>query len=159
MLNDCNFIGHLGKDPECGMTGSGIPFARFSIAVTKKWKDQQTGEKKEQTEWIPVTLWRGLAEIAGKYLHKGDKVFIKGEFHTRKWEKDGVTRYATDIIGQDMVMLNTKSGGGAPPPDESTAPPARKASGKPEHRGDGPTDDAPEENKVPSSDATDDLPF
>src|SRR6185503_2938113 len=84
----------------------------FTVATSESYKDKTTGDKKEITEWHNIVLWRGLAEIAAKYLHKGDMVYIEGKLRTRSWEKEGVTRYTTEIIGDNMTMLSTKPGGG-----------------------------------------------
>lgn len=108
MLNKVQLIGRLGKDPEVRNLDNGACVASFSVATTDSWKDKATGEKKEATEWHNIVLWRGLAEIAQKYLHKGDLVFIEGKSVTRKWEKDGVTRYTTEVIGNEMKMLGGK---------------------------------------------------
>ncbi len=86
--------------------------ANFSIATSESYRDRTTGERKEVTEWHNIVLWRGLAEVAQKYLHKGDQVFIEGKLRTRSWEKDGVTRYTTEIVADNMTMLSPKTGGG-----------------------------------------------
>jgi single-strand DNA-binding protein len=86
--------------------------ANFSIATSESYKDRTTGEKKEITEWHNIVLWRGLAEIAQKFLRKGDMVYIEGKLRTRSWEKEGVTRYTTEIVADNMNMLSPKSGGG-----------------------------------------------
>ena len=96
-VNKAILIGHLGKDPEIRNFESGATLATFSMATTESYKDKTTGEKKEITEWHNIVLWRGLAEIAAKYLHKGDMVYIEGKIRTRSYEKDGVTKYITEI--------------------------------------------------------------
>jgi single-strand DNA-binding protein len=83
------------------------------MATSETYKDRVTGEKKEITDWHNIVLWRGLAEIAQKYLHKGDMVYIEGKMRTRSWEKDGVTRYTTEVIGDNMTMLSTQRSGGS----------------------------------------------
>jgi single-strand DNA-binding protein len=108
-LNQCNIIGRLGQDPEMRYTGSGDAVANLSIAVSEKWKDKQTGEPKEQTEWIRVVLFKRQAELAGEYLHKGSLVYISGKMKTRKYEKDGQTHYSTEIQGREMQFLSPKS--------------------------------------------------
>lgn len=129
-------IGNLGKDPEVRYTASGDPIANFSIACTESWKDKQTGEKKEMTEWVRISVFGKLAEICGQYLKKGSQVYIEGSLRTRKWtDKDGVERYTTEIRCDDMKMLgsrpqgqgqqggNDSSDGGqsdyAPPPEKN----------------------------------------
>lgn len=112
-LNRCEFIGNLGKDPEVRTIDSGKKVANLSIACTETWK--KDGEKQERTEWVRVTIWGPLAEIAEKYLHKGSKVYIAGKMQTRKYEKDGIERYATEIVLQGfdstLIMLDGKQGG------------------------------------------------
>lgn len=108
-LNRVHLIGRLGKDPEVRHLENGTKVANFSVATSETYKDKNTGEKKETTEWHSVVLWRGLADIAEKYLNKGDMVYIEGKLRTRSWEKDGVTRYTTEIVGDNMKMLSSKS--------------------------------------------------
>ena len=112
-VNKVILIGRLGKDPEVRNLDNGAVVANFSIATSESYKDRTTGEKKEITEWHNIVLWRGLAEIAQKFLHKGDLVYIEGKLRTRSWEKDGVTRYTTEIVADNMNMLSPKTGGGA----------------------------------------------
>ena len=122
-VNKVILVGNLGKDPEVRSLENGIKVASFSLATSESWKDKTTGEKKTVTEWSNITLWKGLAEIAEKYLKKGSQVYIEGKLKTRSWEKDGVTRYTTDIIGHNLVMLG-QSGGGSTQRDE--APPVEE---------------------------------
>lgn len=112
-VNKVILIGRLGKDPEVRNLDNGAVVANFSIATSESYKDRTTGEKKEITEWHNIVLWRGLAEIAQKYLRKGDMVYIEGKLRTRSWEKEGVTRYTTEIVADNMNMLSPKTGGGA----------------------------------------------
>lgn len=111
-VNKVIIVGRLGKDPEIRHLESGVAVASFSVATSETYKDRTTGEKKEITEWHNVVLWRGLAEVAEKYLNKGDMVYIEGKLRTRSWEKDGVTRYTTEVVGDNMTMLSPKSSGG-----------------------------------------------
>lgn len=117
-LNNCQFIGNLGADPEVRSVGDS-KVANIRIAVNEKWKDRTTGEKREKTEWVPVTIWGPVAGIAEQYLRKGSKVFISGKFQTRKWQdKDGNDRYTTEVVvqgfGGQMIMLDSagSTGGG-----------------------------------------------
>jgi single-strand DNA-binding protein len=110
-VNKVILIGNLGKDPEVRHLDNGASVANFSIATTETYKDRNSGERVEQTEWHNIVLWRGLAEVAEKYLKKGDSVFIEGKLRTRSWEKDGVTRYTTEVVGDQMTMLGGKKGG------------------------------------------------
>ena len=133
-VNKCIFIGNLGKDPEMKYTASGEAICNFSIACTESWKDKQTGEKKEQTEWVRISFFGKLAEICGQYLKKGSQVYIEGSMRTRKWtDKDGQERYTTEIRGDEMKMLGSKpegrhqqSGDGYAPAPQSrqAAPPS-----------------------------------
>lgn len=114
MLNQCQFIGNLGRDPEVKSTQSGDKVANLTIACTDKWKSAD-GERKERTTWVPVVIWGALAGIAEKYLRKGSKVFIQGKFSVRKWhDKDGNDRYTTEVVlqgpGAVLTMLDGPSG-------------------------------------------------
>ncbi|NCA72909.1 MAG: single-stranded DNA-binding protein, partial [Sphingobacteriia bacterium] len=102
-INKVILIGNLGADPEIRYTPSGDAVATLRIATSETWKDKQTGERMERTEWHRVILWRRLAEIAGQYLHKGSKVYIEGKLQTRKWtDQSGQDRYTTEIVGNEM---------------------------------------------------------
>src|SRR6188474_1789884 len=109
-VNKVILVGRVGKEPEVRNFESGKSLVTFSMATSETYKDKTTGEKKEVTEWHNIVLWRGLAEIAQKYLHKGDLVYIEGKLRTRSWEKDGVTRYTTEVVGDNMTMLGTRGG-------------------------------------------------
>src|SRR5688572_10348772 len=111
-VNKVILVGRLGKDPEVRNLDNGATVANFTVATSESYKDKTTGEKKEITEWHNIVLWRGLAEVAQKYLHKGDMIYVEGKLRTRSWEKDGVTRYTTEIIADNMTMLSTRGGGG-----------------------------------------------
>jgi single-strand DNA-binding protein len=114
-LNQVNLIGRVGGDPEVRTLPSGDAVANLSIATSEKWKDKQTGEQKEATEWHKVVFFGKLAEIVGEYVRKGALLYVGGSLRTRKYEKDGVTHYATEIKAADMRMLGSKSdsqGGG-----------------------------------------------
>jgi single-strand DNA-binding protein len=107
-LNKVMLIGHLGSDPETRYTPDGTPVCNFSIATSEKWNDKATGEKKERTEWHRIVVWRRLAEICGEYLSKGRQVYVEGKLQTRPWEKDGITRYTTEIIANDVHFLGKR---------------------------------------------------
>jgi len=112
-INKVIIIGSLGRDPELRQTAGGSAVANLNIATTEAWKDKQTGEKKETTEWHRVVLFGKTAEIAGEYLKKGRTVYIEGRLQTRKWQdKDGADRYSTEIVGSDMQMLGGGEGRG-----------------------------------------------
>lgn len=110
-VNKVILIGNLGKDPEVKYFPNGDAFCNTTLATSESWTDKQSGEKKERTEWHNVVLTRKLAEIAGQYLKKGAKIYVEGSLRTRKWEKDGVERYTTEIVVQDMQMLDGRGGG------------------------------------------------
>ena len=111
-VNRAIIVGQLGKDPEMRYTADGKAIANFSVATSEQWKDKQTGEKQEKTEWHRISIFGKLAEIAGEYLRKGSQVYLEGKIQTRKWQdKDGQDRYTTEIIADQMQMLGGKSGG------------------------------------------------
>lgn len=112
-VNKVILIGNLGNDPELRYMPNGNPVATLSIATSSSWKDRNSGEQQTRTEWHRVVLFNKLGEIAGEYLKKGSKVFIEGELRTRKWQdKSGQDRYTTEIVGNEMQMLDSRSGGG-----------------------------------------------
>ncbi len=112
-LNKVMLIGNLGKDPEVRAIPSGAKVANFSIATTESYTDKN-GQKVDKTEWHNIVLWRGLAEVAEKYLHKGGQVYIEGRLQTRSWEDaNQQKRYTTEIIGDSMVLLGRPGGAGA----------------------------------------------
>ena len=139
-VNKVIIIGNLGQDPETRYMPSGSAVTNFTVATNESWKDKQTGEQKERTEWHRVSMFNRLAEVAAEYLRKGSQVYIEGKLRTRKWQgKDGNDRYTTEIIADEMQMLggggefgggsrgggsgggDDKGGGSAPPqpgPDE-----------------------------------------
>ena len=107
-VNKVILIGNLGKDPEVRHLENGAVVANFSIATSENYKDRKTGEKVSQTEWHNIVAWRGLAEIAEKYLKKGAKVYIEGKLKTRTWQdKDGNNRYSTEVITDNLTMLGS----------------------------------------------------
>ncbi len=112
MLNKVTLIGNLGADPEVRFMPSGGSVANVNLATTRRWKDKQSGERKEATEWHRVIFFNRLAEIAGEYLKKGSQIYIEGRLQTRKWQdKDGQDRYTTEILAEELHMLGSKSGG------------------------------------------------
>ncbi|MDP2751451.1 MAG: single-stranded DNA-binding protein, partial [Rhodocyclaceae bacterium] len=124
-LNKVTLIGNLGKDPEVRYMPNGEAATEVTIATSEAWKDKNTGEQKETTEWHRVKFYRRLAEVAGQYLKKGSQVYIEGKLQTRKWQdKDGQDRYTTEIIASEMKMLGRREGMGDP---VSAPPPTRDA--------------------------------
>jgi single-strand DNA-binding protein len=111
-INKVILIGNLGADPETRAMPSGTTVANMRIATSESWKDKQTGDMKEQTEWHNVAMFGRLAEIAGEYLRKGSQVYIEGRLRTRKWQdKQGNDRYTTEIVANEMQMLGGRGGG------------------------------------------------
>jgi single-strand DNA-binding protein len=112
-VNKVILVGNLGKDPENRYMPNGKAVTNFSIATSESWKDKQTGEQREQTEWHNIVMYERLAEIAAEYLKKGSQVYIEGKLRTRKWQdKEGRDRYTTEIIANEMQMLGSRQGGG-----------------------------------------------
>ena len=106
-VNKVILIGNLGKDPEVRRLENGAVVANFSLATSEVYTDRSTGEKKEITDWHDVVLWRGLAEVAEKYLRKGVKIYVEGKLKKRSWQdKDGQTRYSIEVIGDEMTILS-----------------------------------------------------
>jgi len=119
-VNKVILVGNLGRDPETRYSPDGAAITNVSVATTSQWKDKNTGEKREETEWHRVAFFGRLAEIAGEYLKKGSQVYVEGRLRTRKWQdKDGQDRYTTEIVADAMQMLGTRGGGaGGPAPDD-----------------------------------------
>jgi len=141
-VNKVILVGNLGRDPEIRTLESGVKVARFSVATTESYNDRNTGQRVDQTEWHNIVLWRGLAEIAEKYLRKGSQVYIEGKLQTRSYQdKDGITKYSTEVVGQNMNML-----GGRSTPNEAGYEPSNQTT-------------APPDNPVDLPEETDDLPF
>ncbi len=130
-INKVILIGHLGQDPEVRYMPNGNAVANVSIATSESWKDKSSGEQQERTEWHRVVFFRRLAEIVGEYLKKGSKVYIEGKLQTRKWQdKNGQDRYTTEIIADQMQMLDSRGGSsaefehrGSAPSQSNSAPP------------------------------------
>jgi single-strand DNA-binding protein len=111
-INKVILVGNLGGDPEVRYTPAGAAIANVTIATSDTWKDKTTGQKQERTEWHRVVFFNRLGEIAGEYLKKGSKVYIEGRLQTRKWQdKEGADRYTTEIVGNEMQMLDSNQGG------------------------------------------------
>ena len=108
-INKAILIGNVGQDPEVRYMPSGGAVTNLTLATSESWKDKQTGQQQERTEWHRVVFFNRLAEIAGEYLKKGSKVYIEGTLRTREWEKEGVKRYTTEIVASVMQMLDSRS--------------------------------------------------
>ena len=108
-VNKVILVGRLGKDPEVRNLENGATVANFTLATSESYKDRTTGEKKEVTEWHNIVLWKGLAEISQKYLHKGDMVYIEGKLRTRSWDQpNGQRNFRTEIVASEMIMLGPR---------------------------------------------------
>ena len=111
-VNKVILIGNLGNDPELRYTPSGSAVANITLATSESWRDKQSGEQQERTEWHRVVFFNRLAEIVGEYLRKGSKIYVEGSLRTRKWQdKAGIERYTTEIVAAEMHMLDRKGGG------------------------------------------------
>lgn len=149
-INKVILVGNLGNDPEIRYAPSGDAIANLSIATSESWKDKNTGEKKEKTEWHRVVLFGKKAELAGEYLRKGSKVYLEGKLQTRKWtDKEGQDKYTTEVVlqnyGGEMQFLDSRSGGeySAPAPSQAQSAPAASAPAKQPAMADDFDDDIP----------------
>ncbi len=134
-INKVILVGNVGQDPETRYMPNGNAVTNLSLATSETWKDKNTGEQQERTEWHRVTFYQRLAEIVAEYVKKGSKLYVEGRLQTRSWEQDGVKKYATDIIANEMQMLDSRGSAGdsyspsqsqaAPPPKNET--PAQQA--------------------------------
>lgn len=168
-VNKVILVGNLGGDPEVKYTGGGTAVCTLSVATSENWKDKQTGEQQERTEWHRVKMFGRLAEIAGEYLKKGRQVYIEGSLRTDKYtDKDGIERFSTDIIANEMQMLGGKPGGEAggggggmsrERPERSSAPRGGGGNygGGQDRGGGGGRAPAPQPNNAPFDD--DEIPF
>ncbi|MES9815688.1 MAG: single-stranded DNA-binding protein [Candidatus Thiodiazotropha sp.] len=144
-INKVILIGNLGKDPETRYMPSGGAVTNVTLATSESWKDKNTGEQQERTEWHRVVFFNRLGEIAGEYLKKGSKVYVEGSLRTRKWQgQDGQDRYTTEIVASEMQMLDSRGG------SASFDAPQAQAASKPQQS-------AP--TSVPDNDFDDDIPF
>jgi single-strand DNA-binding protein len=142
-INKVILVGHLGADPETRSMPSGTSVSNLRVATSESWKDKQSGEQKERTEWHNVALFGRLGEIAAEYLRKGSQVYIEGSLRTRKWQdKEGRDRYTTEIIANDMQMLGGRAGagGGGAAAGGGGEMRERAPSPEPAHAGAGPSD-------------------
>ncbi len=154
-VNKVILIGNLGKDPEVRHLESGVGVANFSLATSETYKDRKTGERVSQTEWHNVVLWRGLADVAEKYLKKGDKIYIEGKLRTRSWQdQQGNNRYTTEIIADNMTMLGKATDRNTIDSESSNTPQPKENNSNIENK----TEKLSEEFSSPE-DENDDLPF
>jgi single-strand DNA-binding protein len=162
-VNKVILIGNIGKDPEVKYFPNGDAFCNLTLATSETWNDKSSGEKKEKTEWHNVVFTRKLAEIVGQYVKKGAKLYVEGSLRTRKWQdKEGQDRYTTEILVNDMQMLDGRGGGGggggmSDDDYSQSAPPTRSA---PPSRSSAPSR-APQPQSAPPAEhfEDDDIPF
>jgi len=133
-INKVILIGNCGQDPETRYMPSGGAVTNLTLATSESWKDKQTGQQQERTEWHRVVFFNRLGEIAGEYLRKGSKVYIEGSLRTRQWEKDGVKRYTTEIVANEMQMLDSRDGGASASraPMQESAPTSQPQGSQPQ---------------------------
>ena len=156
-VNKVILVGNLGRDPETRFAPSGSAICNITLATSRNWKDKSSGEKREETEWHRVVFYDKLAEIAGEYLKKGRPVYVEGRLKTRKWtDKDGVEKYTTEIIAEEMQLLGSREGGSGGG-DEGYSHPRESAPSRPSPS----RAPAPAASKPASdfSDMDDDIPF
>jgi single-strand DNA-binding protein len=154
-VNKVIIVGNLGRDPETRYTASGSAITNITVATSESWKDKNTGQKEERTEWHRIVFFNKLAEIAAQYLRKGSKVYIEGSLRTRQWEKDGQKHYTTEIVANEMQMLDSRgsnAGGGSPAQDEEYGSSSASSSSPSSSRA-----SAPQSEPVDQFD--DDIPF
>lgn len=160
-VNKVIIVGRLGQDPEVRYAPSGAAFANMTVATSEQWRDKQTSEQKEQTEWHRVVLSGKLAEIAGEYLRKGSEVYLEGKLRTRKWtDQAGVEKYTTEVVvnvGGTMQMLGGRQGGGSAPAGGSQTQGGNQFSGGAQSRPQ--QQSAPAQSNEPPMDFDDDIPF
>ena len=155
-VNKVILIGNLGRDPEVRYTASGSAIANVTIATSDSWKDRQTGEQQERTEWHRVVFFSRLAEIAAEYLKKGSKVYVEGRLQTRKWQdQQGQDRYTTEIVGNEMQMLDSRGGGSADFSKPAAGPGDGAPTPGPSQQGAG----GPQRPDQGDDDFDDDIPF
>lgn len=153
-VNKVILVGNLGADPETRYTAGGAAITNIRVATSESWRDKQTGENQERTEWHRVVFFSRLAEVAGEYLRKGSQVYVEGKIQTRKWQdKDGQDRYTTEIVGNEMQMLGSREGGGVARPAQ------QQSSGFRENKPEQPQQAAPNAPTANDGFADDDIPF
>ena len=159
MINKVILVGNVGGDPEVRTTESGVKVARIRLATSERYTDKQSGERKELTEWHTITLWRGLADIVDRYVHKGSQLYIEGRLRTREWtDTNNVKRYTTEILADNMQLLGSRGDGQGAAPAAAPSAPAQPAYQQPAAQ------PAPTAYQQPASipspqDDPDDLPF
>jgi len=154
MLNKVMLIGNLGADPEIRYMPSGDPIANIRLATTRRWRDRNTNERREETEWHRVVFFGGLAKTVGEYLKKGSQVYVEGRIRTQKWQgQDGQDRYTTEIVAESMNMLGSRSGGTTSYSDNTPSVSSY------DNRASAPSPSAPQSAPASYDDFDDDIPF
>lgn len=143
-INKVILVGNLGQDPDTRYMPNGNPVTNITVATTKNWKDRETGENRDRTEWHRVVFFNRLAEIVNEYLRKGSKVYLEGELRTRQWERDGQKHYTTEIVANEMQMLDSRGDMSSNTSAPSGGPPRRSQN---------------EIEPPPEDDFDDDIPF
>lgn len=163
MINKVILVGNVGLDPEVRTMESGVKVARLRLATSERYTDRQSGERKEITEWHTITLWRNLADIVDRYVHKGSQLYIEGRLRSREWERDGQKHYATEIVADDMKLLGRRSDNGAQEGYQQSAPSSYgQPAPQPYHQAQPAAQPAPQpvpQAPVTINDDPDDLPF
>ena len=125
-VNRVTIMGHLGNDPDVRYMPNGDPVANFSIATSEVWTDKATNQKREETDWHRIVAFRRLAEIVSQFCHKGSKLYVEGRLQTRKWtDQDGIDHYVTEVIANNVQLVDSKQGSSHPPPHGEKRPPAQ----------------------------------
>ena len=159
MINKVILVGNVGGDPEVRTTESGVKVARIRLATSERYTDKQSGERKELTEWHTITLWRGLADIVDRYVHKGSQLYIEGRLRTREWtDTNNIKRYTTEILADNMQLLGSRSDGQGAAPAAAPSAPAQPAYQQPAAQPAQPAYQQPASIPAPQDDP-DDLPF
>ena len=126
-VNKVILVGNVGGDPETKAMPSGSMVTNITVATSESWKDKQTGQAQERTEWHRIVFFNRLAEIVNEYVKKGSKVYIEGSLRTRSWEQEGVKRYSTEIVASEMQMLDSRQGGQQQAPQQRQQAPQQQA--------------------------------
>lgn len=159
MINKVILVGNVGGDPEVRTTESGVKVARIRLATSERYTDKQSGERKELTEWHTITLWRGLADIVDRYVHKGSQLYIEGRLRTREWtDTNNIKRYTTEILADNMQLLGSRGDGQSSAPAAAPSSPAQPAYQQPAAQPAQPSYQQPASIPAPQDDP-DDLPF
>lgn len=163
MINKVILVGNVGMDPEVRSLETGVKVARIRLATSERIFNRQTNETTEHTEWHTITLWRGLAEVVDKYVHKGSQIYVEGRLRSREWEQDGQKRYATEIVADELKLLGRRQdgapqqGGYQQPAQPQYQQPAQPQYQQPAYQP-APQPTAPQAAPIVANDA-DDLPF